>query len=581
MNKELFGVFGDESAFRRFRSTNAFDRIVEGESVTVGIRDRALSVPNRSDVHQDGGGTCVVWGELYPPTDVDESAAEWVAERFRARGRDAFDELNGSYLVTLDVDGQALVATDPVRSWECYYTDSPGVRVFGTDPAAVARTIDRPTVRAEALLELFHLSVVTGTQTTLQQLERVPMDGVLTPGAVEELARFVYRPREFDYVGELAERMERAIKRRATLPGEKGLLLSGGYDSRTIAAALPGLDCCYTIGPPDGEVVRSAKNVASQYGSSHRTLHVDERYLDPEWDTVRYGQGIKESLHVHHAGYTDDIEADTIFHALLFDTLLRGHFLPRDDVEVFGYTVPRTRLDPEPDVVETLLRRLGFMPESEAFFPNCDVVSAETATEFARSVVESRLADSADRYDTLYDAIELLGIQNQPTTPFRAHLADRFVESLIAVDAELIDWHLSTPPEYRNTRTFLRAMRRIDDDIFQYPPHDRPYRSPMANEVERFLRRKLPFVSSFDPAWPDRRAMYERKDLDARLFPEHPAVHDLPPRLKLRINDATSWLTRAVEGVDMSPSDVLCPPRVLRTAEEIDAAIATPVSPKE
>lgn len=581
MNKELFGVFGDANRFRRFRSPAEFDRVVEGESITVGVRDPALSIPHRTSVLDGPEGTCVLWGEAYTPADVRSTGARWLLERHDEMGLDALDELNGSYLAVLDRDGDAVVATDPIRSRECFYADVAGRRVFGTDPVAVARTLPSPEIRPRALLELLHLSVVTGNRTLLRGLDRVPFDGFVDRDSSGELDRFVYRPREFDHVASLADRLERAMRRRSRLPGRKALLLSGGYDSRTVLAGLEGIDRAYTIGPLDGQVVEVAARIAAQYGIPHEGLPIDERYLSPDSATTRYGQGIKESIHVHHAGYTPTIEADTIYHALHFDTILRGYFIPRDDVEVFGYTVPRRRLDPDPDVVETVLDRYGIVEESEALLAECDCVGADDPTEFVGSVVEERRSEWSDRYDSIYDASALFGIENQPTSPFRTHLDDTFIESFVAADAELLEWHLMTPPEHRNTRTFLAAIQRIDGSILRHPPHDRRRGSPLVDEVVGFFRRELPFLEPFDPAWPDRRRVYDRRDLDDRLFGNHPELHALPPRFKLRLNDATTWLEAAIEGLEPAPPDLLCPPRAVVDRDSRERSMAAVQPPNE
>jgi len=557
MNNEFFGVFGSENDFRKLRSPTEFDRVVEGGAATVGVRDVAQELPSRTTVHSDDDGACALWGEVFMPQRV--SRAEWFLEQYRESGTDALSELNGSFLAFVDDGQEALVATDPVRSWDCYYADTPFGRVFGTDPAAVAKHIPAPEVDGDPLLEFLHLGTALGDRTVVSQLGRIPFDGCLEADATRTLDRFVYEPEQFDYVDELARRLERAARRRATVNGRKGLLLSGGYDSRLMLACVDDIDVCYTVGSPESAEVQVAKRIASQYGADHRALPPDESYLNVEPDTVQYGHGIRESLHIHHAGYDDQIDVDTMYHGLLCDTYLRGHFLPRDTKDVFGHPFPRGRLDPDPDPAETLSSKLGYMPESDDVFPNCDRVDADDSEEYVHERIRTHLDDLEERYDSTYNAISLLGIQNQPSMSFRSHLADNYVESFLAADAELLDWHLRTPPEHRNTRTFLAALRKIDPNLLRHRPPDRPHDSHRLNQVEKFLRRKLPVVSSFGSPWPDRRELYERADLDRELFFEYPAVHDLPPRIKLRINDVTTWLDLALDEKTLTPEDALCP----------------------
>jgi asparagine synthase (glutamine-hydrolysing) len=558
MNKELFGVFGDASEFRRHRSETEFDRVVEGSQATVGIRDVALGIPGRSAVYEGEEGVCVIWGEAFPPRPTATGAAKWLLDAYRQVGTDALERLNGSFLAYID-DGEAVVATDPARTWECYYTDTNGTRVFGTAPGAVADHISSPRLRQQSILEFLHLGVVLGDKTTIERLQRVPFDGCLYPDRTEELDRFVYEPTEFDYVGELAERLERALARRARLPGKKGLLLSGGYDSRTLLAGPLDIDECYTVGTDASAEVDVASHVSEQYGVPHRVLEVDERYLAPDEEVIKYGHGIKESLHIHHAAYDREMEVDTMFHGLLWDTFFRGHFLPRDSFELFGYEVPLDRLAPDPNLAETLVDdKFGFIPTEKDLVAGVDV-SGDGRSAMLDAVV-SQLDGQADRYDSIYNAIDLVGIQNQPTMPFRNHLADQYVESFVVADRELLDWHLKTPPEHRNSQTLLKAIYRIDDDILRYRPPDRPFDSMRLNTAQNFLRKKVPFVSGFNGSWPDRSHHYDKNHFDERLFPDCEEVHGLPPRLKLRISDVSAWLDDAASDWSGIPPETLCPP---------------------
>jgi hypothetical protein len=550
---ELFGVFGNQSAFAALRSPDAFDRVVAADALTVGVSDDALGVPGRTSVHADAGDCCVVWGEAFPPgarTPRADTAA-WLLERYRAVGDAAFDGFNGSYVAALATDGDALVATDPIRSWECYYTDAAGERAFGTDWSALARLVEEPTLAPDSVLELIHLGFVLEPATVLEEIRRTPFDGWLGRDAAGGFDRFVYEPREFDYAAELADRLGRAIDRRAGFPGRSGLLLSAGYDSRVVLSRLVDFDACYTISDGENGEVAVSRRLAAQYGATHETLLADDRYLNTEPSTVRYGQGTRESIHVHQGGIDEPIDVETVYHGLLFDTLLRGYLLPRARLSVAGHSLPLGRLDPDPDVERRLAERVGYRPAADWVFPGR--AGESDAGAFLETRLRGRLRGLDDRYDSIHNGADLLGIETLPPLPFRWHLADQYTESFVAVDAEILDWHLATPPRHRTTETFLDALRRLDPDALAHRPPDRPRDSDRLNAIEGFLRRSLPFLDAVDDPWPDRQALYDRADLDERLFPHDERLRTLPTQVKLRINDLRTSLRLATDGAYAVP----------------------------
>lgn len=540
MNTELFGVFGGTEAFTRFRSADEFDEVLVGPSVTVGIRDDGLGTPGLSASYEDGDGVCVVWGEAYVPGD-DSNAARWFFEEYEQTGTDALSELNGSYLVVLDRGGETFVSTDPIRSRECFYTDEPGVRIFGTDSATVAETIHEPSFRRDAILEFLHLGVTLGEKTSVEQLSRLPIDSRLTPSDVDPLERFVYDTQEFDYADSLADRLRRAIDRRSTLPGRKGLLLSAGYDSRTLLSQLPEIEHSYTVGNPTAQEVAGAKRLAAQYDAAHTAFEPDERYLHADETKVRYSQGIKESLHIHHAGYTDEMDVDTMYHGLLCDTFFRGHFTAQIDFEVFGKRIPFERLDPDPDPIDVLLSRFGYSRPASLELAEQTAFDVDPES-FVRQAVKTEFESVLDRADSIQNALNCCGIANQPSIPFHTHLADNFSASFLAADSELIDWHLKTPPAHRTTDTFLEACEQLDDRMLHHRPPDRPHDITLLNEMERFVRRKTPFLESFESPWPDREHHFDHYNFDQRLLPELEHTHGLPARHKLRLNDYLGWV---------------------------------------
>lgn len=557
MNKELFGVFGGRDDFRQFGDPASFDAVVEGTAVTVGLRNPDREVSGRSSTYTCDRGACVLFGEVVAPAGV-ENTAQWLFERYDAVGLKALTALNGSYLAVLDVEGRAAVVTDPIRTWECYYVDAAGVRAFGTDISRFSRLLEAPQVDRKAVLEMLHLGTVLGERTMFEAIRRVRHDSYLTPAGVESLERFVYDPTEFDYVTELADRLRRAIRRRSQYPGRAGVLLSGGKDSRVFLSQLSDVTEAYTVGNPDSREVRVARRVANQYGANHTALVPDEAYLWPADEKLLYAQGIKEALHIHHAGYAEDFDVDVMYHGLLFDTLFKGYFLEWDGITVFGSKLPSNTPVSDPDLVGSLLDTLGFFPEGSRRIPEAvdglfgdidlDVdLDVGSPREFLRRRLESELENCWERTDSPHNAMDLLVIQNQPVLPFRTHLVDNYLESFVAVDWELLEWHLRTPPRHRNGDTFRRALNRIDDQILRHRPPSKPHNSAHLNQVERFIRRKLPLVEQFEPAWPNRQQIYEDNRLADELFPDHREVHELPARQQLRVNDLRWWLATSRE----------------------------------
>jgi asparagine synthase (glutamine-hydrolysing) len=322
-------------------------------------------------------------------------------------------------------------------------------------------------------------------------------------------------------------------------------MLSAGFDSRTLLAGLESVDRCFTVGDPDGAEAVTARRLASQYGASHTVFEPDERYLRPGTDKVRYSQGVYESLHIHHAGYVDRMGVEEMFHGLWYDTLLRGHFLPRRSVSALGRTVPIGGLDPDPDPVAALLDTLPYRPEESRAVARTLPLAAGDPDSFVRDAVATEFDRHADRADRVANRIAVTGVSNSPAITFHHHLADNFREWFVAVDRTLLAYHLTTPPEFRSTETFRDACRRLDSDLLDVRPPGRPYDSPALNALDGFARRVLPGAAVPGRAWPDRNDRYEAEDLDELLFPGDPAVRALSPRHKLRLHDLRTWLAQA------------------------------------
>jgi hypothetical protein len=543
MNHQLFGVFGDRDDFSRFCTGNGFDTVVESDSATIGIRDVGYGIPGRTAVYEGDDGISIIWGEVVQETP--QQPAERLLERYIESGLDAFCELNGSYLAFVEHADDALLVTDPIRSWEAFYTDAPGVRVFGTDAARVTRTIPELGLNGNTVAEVTHFGTSFSDSTVVSELNRIPFDGYLTADSAGELRRFVYRPQEFDYVGELAARLQRAIERRVSLPGRKALLVHAhtGWDARVVLSQHPTVDAMYTLGASD-----TAADLAAQYGVDHAALPISERSLDVRPETIQYTQGIRESLPIQYLGDLNTIDADTIYHGALFDILFRGRFLPRRDTELFGWVTP-SRLDPDPDAVEHITSKLGYYG-AETVLTSSQFIESDVA-RLPTELIEPSFESCWERADSVHNAVDLFSIKQTPHLAFRTHLADHFLESFIAADRELIEWHLTTPPEHRTDKTFHEALSMLDSKTFCHSPR---------TQIETVIRQIVPGLAPSKKSFPDLDALYAGNNLDEKLFPGYEEMHALPPRLKLRMNDLITWVEYATGEPRYTPDQLLVPP---------------------
>lgn len=543
MNKELFGVFGSVDAFRRLRSTDEFDTVVEADTVTVGIRDPALSIPNRTSVYQDEDGSCLLWGEAYVPAVDADNSARWILQQYERNGTETLRHLNGSYLVLLEHDGEATIYTDPIRSRECFYSDALDTRVFGTDAAAIGSAIPEPTLSEQSMVEFVYLSVILDDRTLLSELDRIPFDGYVTATDTGSLSRFVYRPRTFDFAEELARRLRRALERRTRLPGPKGLLLGAGYDARVVLSQIPDITQCFTVGSTSTPEVRIARLLSGSYGADHHRIPLDGTYMNLDFETVQYTNGINESIHVHQRGVERMANVRTMYHGWAFDTLLKDFFVQKSRLGIGRKSVRLSSLPENPDPATFLLEwRLGIMPDSLTLLESRSEIGIDDPRGYFRSLLESEFEKCRRRCRNEHDVANAFGVKHLPSKSFRRHIDDHFIESFVAADAELIDWHLRTPPAHRSIDTYLDALNRLDADLLRYRPPDRPRSIRICNPIEGFLRRTLPFLTQFGNAWPDIDALYDRTRLDEEWFEDHPELQEQSTRFKLRVHDTQIWL---------------------------------------
>ena len=210
--------------------------------------------------------------------------------------------LEGFYAAIIDAGESAYLVADGVRSIPLYYSDDTGEVVVGDDGETVATAVgaDRdPATAAEFLLTRY----VTGPDTiwegvhSTQAGEVVRLDGTPTRRTYRE-----YWPDTSATTGDpqavLATGLDRALDRLETVAGERRIVLplSGGYDSRLLAASLVerGLPVtAFAFGRPGHPDVEVSREVADRLDIDW-TLVAYDRTLWREWYHGPAGERLRE-----------------------------------------------------------------------------------------------------------------------------------------------------------------------------------------------------------------------------------------------------------------------------------------------
>jgi asparagine synthase (glutamine-hydrolysing) len=209
--------------------------------------------------------------------------------------------LDGPFVIAgVDGTGRVILATDRLGTRPCYYHANDGVRfASGLGPLLVG--IDDPTVDEQAVADMLLMGTVWGEKTLVEGITKLPPATVLEYDGSLSTERY-WSP-SFDalpvddYLPGLVERYRTVIGDMATtMDDDAGLWLSGGLDSRTMAAELARhageefdrLETyTYDANPTGGGNPKLAGEVAA-----HLDLDIDLVELTPDLFIERLGEAV-------------------------------------------------------------------------------------------------------------------------------------------------------------------------------------------------------------------------------------------------------------------------------------------------
>jgi len=210
------------------------------------------------------------------------------------------------------------VISDRYGARPLFYVERQKRFLFGSELKAITAADPGPRrIDEVGTMEFMCYGSYFGERTWLDGCRRLPPAAILTAEAAGlRVHRYwSYRYREDapvldqrTYATTFSILLHRAVERSLRGGRRIGLFLSGGYDSRSVAAAIrkdrrpfP----AFTFGAPDSRDVRFATMLAKRLGLDHHVLHVQPPYLHPNcraivWRTegmVSFANAT--SIHVH------------------------------------------------------------------------------------------------------------------------------------------------------------------------------------------------------------------------------------------------------------------------------------------
>jgi asparagine synthase (glutamine-hydrolysing) len=272
------------------------------------------------------------------------SDAELVLHLYEEQGERAFRDLCGSFSACLyDRRARCLtLATDRFFSRPIFYCLFGGALVFSSrfNTLVTCGALAGGRLNMTAVMQLFTFQHVQHTDTHYREALAMPAASVLhfEGGRIAAVHRYwqpVYgghRLGSRDWEAELADALREAARKMTADPLRKGVLLSGGMDSRTLVAAAPPVLTAYTVGDSINREVHFARRVARAKGIPHVFLRREPdhyaRLLD---ESVALSGGMRRFDHAHFLGHLERLrqDCDVAFVEEQMDILFKGWYWTR------------------------------------------------------------------------------------------------------------------------------------------------------------------------------------------------------------------------------------------------------------
>lgn len=503
---DLVGVLGERE--HRVDEPGRLSRT--GTEAVIDYEDSAVNLSGtyHPEPHQTGeqpvavdGGDTLLWllgtvygfddGSTYSRRDqTRHTSSEYFARLYDEYGDGTFEGLNGDFICVLydRTAGEVALIPDRLGFWDTYYTVDEGTLLFTTNVQLLTRYPGfTPAFERDYVYEFLMTRRQWGLTT--------PLTGVraLRPGTVttfdldthdisEKLYwRPEYRPAKKPYsavVTEFAERYRQAVAERAAHPGERGVLLSGGSDSRLLLGALTEEEkertTAFHINDWMNDEAQVAKKVATTAGVDFEFLQREDDYHARLLKTAPKRSNFAGCFAQAHAeGVIDEIRArvDVVLDTMLTDMAFKGFKLPMRTLPLGPLGSPwipvtKSLQRPEPFVEERLREHPPYLRTP----PTIDEVLSENIQRRGKTVVNHGVAFASPLELHMWGDLFPRRAQSQFFFhSLRGHLSHRNP----VMDNRLWELRCSLPPKYLYRRNIVNsALSELDPALARIPHAD-------------------------------------------------------------------------------------------------------------
>ena len=401
------------------------------------------------------------------------SHAELFVHYYEEAGANFVASLNGDFSAAIWDQNQQklLLVNDHLGLHPLYYMPSPQ-EIFafasGVRALMVHRDLSRSVDRL-ALAQFLTFDHVLDDRTLLNDVKCLPAASVLTFANGNLTIHSYWRPQypdhypvrsEAEYQEELLPLLRQAVLRR--MPGQlmAAILMSGGLDSRVLAALFSEQRKdetiqTFTFGVPHCDDERYAKEVSTKLGLPHRFYPLQPDYLlSKATQGIRLTDGMENVVHMHTLPNLNAQaqQAQVMYKGFLGDALIgygisERHWANYNDTDI---AQAQFAVHQEQGLILFPLEMLDrlLLPQKEMLY------SEEVLSTYAQAMRASQTTQPADQrnYFDLLQRVPRMTINGVELVRSQAHVRLPFT------DKDLVDFMLTVPPGYRSGRKIMKDI---------------------------------------------------------------------------------------------------------------------------